>query len=54
MEYSFVPNCVTTGIFDMANERVGFFGFYIPEDDDPHNHCRENPKPYIALTGSAL
>jgi hypothetical protein len=29
-------------------------GFYVPEDDILHSHCRENLKPYIALTGSAL
>jgi hypothetical protein len=26
-------------------------GFYIPEDDILHSHCRENLKPYMALTG---
>jgi hypothetical protein len=26
----------------------------IPEDGIPHNHCRENPKFYIKLTGWAL
>jgi hypothetical protein len=26
-------------------------GFYIPEDDILHSHCRENLKYYIALTG---
>jgi hypothetical protein len=26
-------------------------GFYIPEDDILHGHCRENIKSYIALTG---
>jgi hypothetical protein len=30
------------------------FGFYIPEDDILHSHCRENLKSYIALTGWAL
>jgi hypothetical protein len=25
-------------------------GFYIPEDDILHSHCRENLKSYIALT----
>jgi hypothetical protein len=29
-------------------------GFYIPEDDNLHGHCRENLKSYIALTGCAL
>jgi hypothetical protein len=29
-------------------------GFYIPEDDILHSHCRENLKSYIALTGWAL
>jgi hypothetical protein len=28
-------------------------GFYIPEDDILHRHCRENLKSYIALTGWA-
>jgi hypothetical protein len=28
--------------------------FYTPEDDILHSHCRENLKPYIALTGWAL
>jgi hypothetical protein len=28
-------------------------GFYIPEDDILHSHCRENLKSYIALTGWA-
>jgi hypothetical protein len=26
-------------------------GFYIPEDDILHSHCRENLKSYIALPG---
>jgi hypothetical protein len=26
----------------------------IPEDDIFHSHCRDNLKPYIALTGSTL
>jgi hypothetical protein len=29
-------------------------GFYIPDDDILHSHCRENLKSYIALTGWAL
>jgi hypothetical protein len=29
-------------------------GFYIPEDDILHSHCRENLKPYMALTGWTL
>jgi hypothetical protein len=29
-------------------------GFYIPEDDIPHSHRRENLKYYVALTGWAL
>jgi hypothetical protein len=29
-------------------------GFYIPEDDILHSHCRENHKSYIALTGWTL
>jgi hypothetical protein len=29
-------------------------GFYIPEDDILHSHCRENLKSYIALTGWTL
>jgi hypothetical protein len=29
-------------------------GFYIPEDDILHGHCRENLKSYITLTGWAL
>jgi hypothetical protein len=29
-------------------------GFYIPEDDILHSHCRENLKSYIALIGCAL
>jgi hypothetical protein len=29
-------------------------GFYIPEDDILHSHCREKLKSYIALTGLAL
>jgi hypothetical protein len=29
-------------------------GFYIPEDDVLHSHCRENFKSYIALTGWTL
>jgi hypothetical protein len=29
-------------------------GFYIPEDDVLHGHCRENFKSYIALTGWTL
>jgi hypothetical protein len=29
-------------------------GFYIPEDDILHSHCRENLASYIALTGWAL
>jgi hypothetical protein len=29
-------------------------GFYIPEDDILHSHCRENFKFYIALTGWTL
>jgi hypothetical protein len=29
-------------------------GFYIPEDDILHSHCRENLKSYIALTGTEL
>jgi hypothetical protein len=29
-------------------------GFYIPEDDIFHSHCRENLKSYIALTGWAM
>jgi hypothetical protein len=29
-------------------------GFYIPEGDVLHSHCRENIKSYIALTGWAL
>jgi hypothetical protein len=29
-------------------------GFYIPEDDILHSHCRENLKSYIALTGRSL
>jgi hypothetical protein len=28
-------------------------GFYIPEDDILHSHCRENLKSYIAITGWA-
>jgi hypothetical protein len=29
-------------------------GFYIPEDDILHSHCRENLKSYIALTAWTL
>jgi hypothetical protein len=29
-------------------------GFYIPEYDILHSHCRENLKSYIALTGWTL
>jgi hypothetical protein len=29
-------------------------GFYIPEDDFLHSHCREDLKSYIALTGWSL
>jgi hypothetical protein len=29
-------------------------GFYIPEDDILHSHCRENLKSYIVLTGWTL
>jgi hypothetical protein len=29
-------------------------GFYIPEDDIPHSHRRENLKSYIASTGWTL
>jgi hypothetical protein len=29
-------------------------GFYIPEDDILHSHCRENFKYYTALTGWTL
>jgi hypothetical protein len=29
-------------------------GFYIPEDDILHSHCREDLKSYIALTDWAL
>jgi hypothetical protein len=29
-------------------------GFYIPEDDILHTHCRENLKSYIALIGWTL
>jgi hypothetical protein len=29
-------------------------GFYFPEDDILHSHCRENLKSYITLTGWAL
>jgi hypothetical protein len=29
-------------------------GFYIPEDDNLHSHCRENLKSYIALAGFVL
>jgi hypothetical protein len=29
-------------------------GFYIPEDDILHSHCRENLKSYIALNGWTL
>jgi hypothetical protein len=29
-------------------------GFYIPEDGILHNHCRENLKSYIPLTGWTL
>jgi hypothetical protein len=29
-------------------------GFYIPENDIPNSHNRENLKSYIALTGWAL
>jgi hypothetical protein len=29
-------------------------GFYIPEDDILHSHCRGNLKSYIALTGWTL
>jgi hypothetical protein len=29
-------------------------GFYVPEDDILHSHCRGNLKSYIALTGWAL
>jgi hypothetical protein len=29
-------------------------GFYIPEDEILHSHCRQNLKSYIALTGWTL
>jgi hypothetical protein len=29
-------------------------GFYIPEDDILHSHCREKLKSYIVLTGCTL
>jgi hypothetical protein len=29
-------------------------GFYIPEDDILHSHCRENIKSYKALTSCAM
>jgi hypothetical protein len=29
-------------------------GFYIPEDDILHSHCRESFKSYLALTGSVM
>jgi hypothetical protein len=29
-------------------------GFYIPEENIPHSHRRENIKPYMALTGWTL
>jgi hypothetical protein len=29
-------------------------GFYFPEDDILHSHCRENLKSYIALAGWVL
>jgi hypothetical protein len=29
-------------------------GFYIPEDDILHSHCRENIESYIALTDWTL
>jgi hypothetical protein len=29
-------------------------GFYIPEEDILHSHCRENLKSQTALTGWAL
>jgi hypothetical protein len=29
-------------------------GFYIPEDDILHNHCREKLKSYVAITGWTL
>jgi hypothetical protein len=29
-------------------------GFYIPEDDILHSHCRENLIAYIAITGWTL
>jgi uncharacterized protein (DUF427 family) len=29
-------------------------GFYFPEDDILHSHCRENLKSYIGLTGWTL
>jgi hypothetical protein len=29
-------------------------GFYIPEDDILHSHCRETPKSYIELAGWTL
>jgi hypothetical protein len=29
-------------------------GYYIPEDDILHSHCRENLKSYIALTSWTL
>jgi hypothetical protein len=37
-------------VFPMRYE----LGFYIPEVGIIHSHCRENFKPYIALTGWAL
>jgi hypothetical protein len=29
-------------------------GFYIPEDDILHSHCRKNLKSYVALTSWTL
>jgi hypothetical protein len=46
--YTFLPALLRRRkLFPMRYEP----GFYIPEDDIPHSHCRENLESYIALNG---